>query len=800
MLPAIPVTEKVAPQPPTLLLVGQTPPPWHGQAVGTKILFDHDWPGLRVQTLRMAYSDEMEDVGRLAPRKILHLFSLIRRTRRFLKHNPGTALFYPPTSPHWIPFLRDVVYLWCVRRLASRTIFLFHAGGFADFVNRSRLARWLSSAYRNPDLCLEVAVETPAPHQVLGCANWSWTPYGVAVPEVAPRQDPIGRPLRVLFVGSLQEGKGVLEVIHTAAALRERGRLEEFRFSLVGRWFSDAFRDQATRLVRELGLEDFINFPGQKTGDEKWEEYAKADIFFFPSHYASEAFPFVVLEALGSGLPVLSTDWRGIPSIVEGSGVAWLRPVRAPERYADALGEIAAALRSGKPLASRAREFYGARYQPQHFIQRVSQVLYPLLGLPELPELPEHEAAGNRASGRAPARPLRVMQVFNQYLERGGEEEWVDQMLKVSAPTIEMSTLRFQSRTWTEKGRPNRLRQVFLIRDNPVSRRQLRSEVERSRPEALIFHNVLPVGSLGLYEEAASLGIPVFQYIHNFRPFSPSGTMWFRDRVHSDALAGSVWPEILHAAWEGSVPRTALLAWHLRHFVNTGGLERIHHWIAVSDFMRSKFIDAGIPASKITTIRHCWHPGNDAPQPGEGDYYLFLGRIVAEKGIDTLIASWRILQQRLGTGCPRLIIAGTGPGEARVHRDTSDSEHIDFIGFVTGNAKQQLISRARALIVPSIWWEPLGLTVYDAYEHRRPVLAAASGGLTETVRHAVTGYFHEPGNPAELADSIIRMENDGPEIRREMGAKGRRWLEEEADPAAWRAKLFGLLSGHRHST
>ena len=43
-----------------ILLMGQTPPPWHGQAVATQILFEHDWPGFDVERIRMDYSDDME--------------------------------------------------------------------------------------------------------------------------------------------------------------------------------------------------------------------------------------------------------------------------------------------------------------------------------------------------------------------------------------------------------------------------------------------------------------------------------------------------------------------------------------------------------------------------------------------------------------------------------------------------------------------------------------------------------------------------------------------------------------------
>ena len=60
-----------------ILIVGQTPPPYHGQAVVTAMLFDHDWGDLKVERLRMSYSDSIDAVGKLAPGKLLHLLSLI---------------------------------------------------------------------------------------------------------------------------------------------------------------------------------------------------------------------------------------------------------------------------------------------------------------------------------------------------------------------------------------------------------------------------------------------------------------------------------------------------------------------------------------------------------------------------------------------------------------------------------------------------------------------------------------------------------------------------------------------------
>ena len=152
--------------------MGQTPPPWHGQAVATQILFDHDWPEFEVHRLRMEFSEEMVEVGRFQWKKMGHLFHLIRKARDILRENPGCILFYPPASAKWIPFLRDVVFLTCVRPLAGGTVFIFHASGLPVFAQKSLLRRTLARlAYHRADVALEVAQERVPPHEVFAAKS-----------------------------------------------------------------------------------------------------------------------------------------------------------------------------------------------------------------------------------------------------------------------------------------------------------------------------------------------------------------------------------------------------------------------------------------------------------------------------------------------------------------------------------------------------------------------------------------------------------------------------------------------------
>ncbi len=387
---------------------------------------------------------------------------------------------------------------------------------------------------------------------------------------------------------------------------------------------------------------------------------------------------------------------------------------------------------------------------------------------------------------------MKILQVFNRYRFRGGEEAWVDGIAGLLGDQAVVDELRFQSSDWTGPGRPSLLKQILLIGDNPESRRALREQAERFRPDVLLFHNVIPVGSLGLYFEARQLGIPVLQYTHNFRPFSPGGTLWDGRQVLDAALHGNPWPEILHGAWQGSRLKTAILAWHLQHAIRKGLLDCVDHWLAISDFMRDCFIDAGIPAERITSMRHCFHAPALPEADTEGCDYLFLGRLVAEKGVITLVDAWHQLEQRLGDACPRLILAGDGPLEEEIRRRAASMGKVSCVGFVDGVRKAELLKTCRALIVPSIWWEPLGLSTYEAYAVGRPVIAARSGALQETVIEGETGWFHEPGSARDLARAIMVAEQAGPEQRTRLGRAGHQWLLDHAHPDAWKRKFLSL--------
>lgn len=383
-----------------------------------------------------------------------------------------------------------------------------------------------------------------------------------------------------------------------------------------------------------------------------------------------------------------------------------------------------------------------------------------------------------------PMNGMKILQIFNRYAHMGGEEIAVEQISADLSANHEFRAITFDSQEWAnETGLVSRMRQFFSMVWNPASIRTVRQQIEEFRPDVVLLHNIMPVGSAGLFVYLTGSGVALVHFIHNFRPFSVNGYCWGNGRLLPEGLRKNFLPEILAGAWQNSRFKTAwygLLIWSLHQL---GVYRRIHGWIAISQFMKSTFVDCGINEDRIRVISHSWQPQcreADLPRKDtdEGDpMILFLGRLTEEKGILVLLDAWEILETSSATGS--LVIAGDGPLAAEVDWRCRKLTRATYVGFKSGEDKQQLLQKCTALVVPSVWWEPLGLVLYEAYDHSKPVLAARSGGIVDHVEDGVTGWMHPPGDVKSLAAHLREAMSDR-ESSRTRGANGRKLLLERS--------------------
>lgn len=251
-------------------------------------------------------------------------------------------------------------------------------------------------------------------------------------------------------------------------------------------------------------------------------------------------------------------------------------------------------------------------------------------------------------------------------------------------------------------------------------------------------------------------------------------------------------------------PRTAA---HALSFLPTRHLYRAADAVATYGPHVSRYVeryrggDAGVVvAPQAVDVDHFGAPVSDdarsaarerAGGPGADLLVLFVGRLVHEKGIATLLEGWRLAG--LGPGA-RLALAGQGPLEQTVARMLPEAR---LLGQVAADALPALYAAADVLVLPSIhtasFREPWGLVVNESMLQRTPVVAsdavgAAAGGL---VRDGRNGFVVPAGDPHALATRLRALAADA-KLRADMGAAAR----DDASaytPAAWAAGMGRAL-------
>lgn len=335
----------------------------------------------------------------------------------------------------------------------------------------------------------------------------------------------------------------------------------------------------------------------------------------------------------------------------------------------------------------------------------------------------------------------RMLVVHNAYQHRGGED---------AVAADEMALLRARGHAVESYARSNDeipgLSRIALAQQTLWSRRtlhELEERVESFRPDVIHVHNTFPLISPSLYWAAEKAGVPVVQTLHNFRLLCPQAMLLREGRVCEDCVGHLPWRGVVRSCYRGSMAQSGVLGAMLVLHRSLGTWQnKVTRYIALNAFCRDKFIEGGLPASRIAIKPNFV----DLPAPVDGPRSggLFVGRLSPEKGISTLVeAACKVPELEI-------LAIGSGTEEARL-RDVSNVRHLGFCDRVTVGRH---LSRAAFLVMPSICYETFGLVILEAYANGTPVIASRLGAIADLVRVGVTGLLFAPGDAADLAAKL----------------------------------------------
>ncbi len=170
--------------------------------------------------------------------------------------------------------------------------------------------------------------------------------------------------------------------------------------------------------------------------------------------------------------------------------------------------------------------------------------------------------------------------------------------------------------------------------------------------------------------------------------------------------------------------------------------------------------------------------------------FVYLGRLVPEKGVATLVQG-----RRAGAGAIANHRHRSRRGLPCANSPVNSAATWNLPAILSGPELRAAISSARAVVIPSEWYENAPFSVMEASALARPVIGANIGGIPELIRQGETGFVF-PERQCRVAGRGARAACSGCRRRalRAIGAAGREWMRTEFSPAAYRERMFALYS------
>jgi glycosyltransferase involved in cell wall biosynthesis len=342
----------------------------------------------------------------------------------------------------------------------------------------------------------------------------------------------------------------------------------------------------------------------------------------------------------------------------------------------------------------------------------------------------------------------KALLLHNKYKIAGGEDSVVTNeslLLKHHNALVDVCYLDNQTITGFVKKVLTLLQTPFVLTNN---KRIKALTANKALPDVAHVHNYFPLLSPSIFRAIKNQNIVTVHTLHNYRSVCPTALLMFNSKVEERSITHSSWWAVTKKVYRNSSIGTFALCCMIELHKKLGTWHKhVDAFIALTEFSRNKFIEAGWPANKIYVkpnfIEDKFEGALNINK--EGGYAVYVGRLSEEKDIFTLLNAWENISYPLK-------IIGVGPLENFVKSNTN--EHIEYLGKLESDDVLNCVQNADILVLPSICYEGFPMVLVEAMCSGTPSVVSKLGSMEEIIDNGKTGLHFTPGNSDDLANKI----------------------------------------------
>jgi glycosyltransferase involved in cell wall biosynthesis len=357
-----------------ILLISKLPPPYFGTTVWTEILLNSELKEIYTLVhLNNNLHKDFTSLGKLNARKIILNIKLYIKLIRILRSEKPDLVFIP-ISQTTIGFIKDSVFILLCRFYSRRILLILHGSNFLNWFNKSN---FLIKIYIRE--CLKSTVGIVVLGERLKPIFNSFYSHSkiFSVPNGGtfnfPKKGSSGI-LRLLYLGNLQPSKGIEDVLNALILLPFPEDI--YLLDVIGSWRSHEVEHRCKEIVSENHLP--VHFHASVSGEKKFEFLSQADIFIFTPR-EPEGHPFVILEAIAAGLPVISTDQGAITeSVIDGKNGFIVQPSN-PDQITQKIVHLIKNPEIRRIMGNESRKVYNEKFTEKIMVEKYKNVFDSVL-------------------------------------------------------------------------------------------------------------------------------------------------------------------------------------------------------------------------------------------------------------------------------------------------------------------------------------------------------------------------------------------------------------------------------------
>jgi len=325
---------------------------------------------------------------------------------------------------------------------------------------------------------------------------------------------------------------------------------------------------------------------------------------------------------------------------------------------------------------------------------------------------------------------MKILQIHNFYKNPGGEDVVLNaekHILTKHGHHVEQLT---RNNNIEIKNFNDYFKVLLNVSYSKKSINILKNFLDTYSPDIVHLHNLFPLWSYSIIEFLKNRNIPIIMTLHNYRILWDVINIYEKNYPYYDLFKNS-----------------KLMTFFISKLINKKKNLLINHvnkFITFNEFSHNEFLKAGIDKNKISIKPNflidkkikilSLNKKKDA---------IYAGRISHEKGILTLLKSWKNFNIKLN-------VYGDGP----LLKKLKNTEFVKFHGQKKFNEIDYEISKAKILIFPSQVYETMGMSILQAFRAGTLVIASNLGAMKSIIKDKFNGILFEPGNSYDLEKKL----------------------------------------------